>query len=252
MATSHAPTPTAVDSIGPLTVLEAAQLADCEAVIERGMRTFIEVGNALGEIKASRLYRQTHASFEEYCQVRWGMTGRRARQLIDATEVADEIGTTVPLLTERAVRPLTVVPDDERAEAVAEVREKIEAGATPAEAVSEVMQARKSGTTVPVLGREPEPEDVPDLAAELERAHTEIADLQERLAILTADDSNAAIVALQTKNAALNGRLSQEITTANEARKQAEWQGKLLSKIRRALGVVNNADILPAIDAAKR
>ena len=63
-------------------VVIADRLAECEAVIERGQQTFIEVGQALMEIRDSRLYRETHATFEAYCNERWGWT-RRLREQAD-------------------------------------------------------------------------------------------------------------------------------------------------------------------------
>ena len=48
-------------------------LTECEAVIERGLRTFVEVGEALLRIRDERLYRETHGTFEDYCRERWAM-----------------------------------------------------------------------------------------------------------------------------------------------------------------------------------
>jgi len=48
-------------------------LADCEAVIRRGLNSFIEVGEALMEIRDNRLYREKgFGRFEDYCQQEWG------------------------------------------------------------------------------------------------------------------------------------------------------------------------------------
>lgn len=63
------------------------RLSECETIIERGLSTFVEVGNALLEIRDSRLYRESHTTFEDYCKERWGMTRPRAYQLISAAEV---------------------------------------------------------------------------------------------------------------------------------------------------------------------
>ena len=53
---------------------DLARLPELEAVIERGLATFIEVGKALMEIQDGRLYRETHATFEDYCRQRWEMS----------------------------------------------------------------------------------------------------------------------------------------------------------------------------------
>ncbi len=59
-----------------LTIAEQATLRDCETVIERGIKSFAEVGRALLAIKTDQLYRVTHRRFEDYCSERWNMTGR--------------------------------------------------------------------------------------------------------------------------------------------------------------------------------
>jgi hypothetical protein len=70
---------------------EAEELRACEAVIERGLKTFIEVGNALLTIRDKRLYRAEFRSFEEYVANKWDMTRQRAYQLITATKIVEEI-----------------------------------------------------------------------------------------------------------------------------------------------------------------
>jgi hypothetical protein len=91
-----------VDRRHRLEVAEQDRLAELEGVVEQGLQTFIEVGEALSEIRASRLYRETHETFETYCRERWGFTGRRARQLMTAAEV----GTIVPVENEAQAREL--------------------------------------------------------------------------------------------------------------------------------------------------
>lgn len=86
-------------------VSAADRLAELESVIERGVPTFMEVGRALAEIRDTRLYRETHPTFEAYCRDRWGFTDRRARQLIAASRQV-ESGTTVPVENERQARRL--------------------------------------------------------------------------------------------------------------------------------------------------
>lgn len=79
---------------------EQTRLAYYESIIERGRQTFVEVGTALMEIREARLYReQGFATFEDYCQERWGWGRMRASQLITAAEVVLELksGTIVPI-----------------------------------------------------------------------------------------------------------------------------------------------------------
>jgi hypothetical protein len=64
-------------------------LAELEAVIERGLKSFVEVGTALWKIRDQHRYReQGHATFEEYCDKRWKMSRFYAHRVIDASEVA--------------------------------------------------------------------------------------------------------------------------------------------------------------------
>lgn len=101
-----------------LTVSERSQLATCEAVIAQGFKTFIEVGNALAEIRDAKLYRLTYGTFEEYCQEKWGMGQRHANRLIAAADVADDLGPIGPTLptSESVLRPLTSLEPEARRE----------------------------------------------------------------------------------------------------------------------------------------
>lgn len=111
-------------------------LESCEAVIQAGLATFIEVGNALTEIREHKLYRaQGFKTFEDYCAERWQFTDRRARQLMEAAE----IGTIVPVLNEgqaRALAPLKAEPE-RMAEAFAEA--KGAGGTATAKEIAEVV-----------------------------------------------------------------------------------------------------------------
>ena len=57
-------------------------LAECEAVIQDGMETFLNVGNALLEIKEEGLYLECCESFKEYIEVKWKKSVSWAYKLI--------------------------------------------------------------------------------------------------------------------------------------------------------------------------
>lgn len=103
-----------------LSLIEVQRLEVLESVIDAGLQTFVHVGNALLEIRDSRLYRQTHGTFEEYCRERWSFNSSRARQLIAAAETVANLEsvTTVTLLpaTETQVRPLVSLPPEAQRE----------------------------------------------------------------------------------------------------------------------------------------
>lgn len=90
MATSSMAT-SSENSIQTLNTAEAASLAHYEATIERGRETFVEVGIALLSIRDARLYRATHSTFEAYCRDRWGWSGRRAQQMMAASEAVKQL-----------------------------------------------------------------------------------------------------------------------------------------------------------------
>ncbi len=93
------------------------RLSECETIIERGLSTFVEVGNALLEIRDSRLYRESHATFEDYCRERWAMDRRRANSLITAAVVVGGLGEISPKLpvTESHARELAAIEPPLRA-----------------------------------------------------------------------------------------------------------------------------------------
>lgn len=100
-------------------------LAELEAVIERGLTTFVEVGRALLEIREQRLYRETHESFETYCRERWGWSSRHVNRQIEAAGVAAALGPMGPIPeSERQARELARLPEPEAVREVwSEVKE---------------------------------------------------------------------------------------------------------------------------------
>ncbi len=97
----------------------------------------------------------------------------------------------------------------------------------------------------PALQTNPEDEDGgTDLLAELQEAHKEIARLEALVESLSATDTGVEIRKWSAKYAQLDGRLQQAITTGNEAERQATRAQGLLKKIRKALGVERDSDIM--------
>jgi hypothetical protein len=70
----------AKDERKALSVLEEG----IQAALDRSRDGFIEAGKRLTVIRDSFLYRETHRTFEDYCQERWGFSRVRAHQLIEA------------------------------------------------------------------------------------------------------------------------------------------------------------------------
>lgn len=93
----------AVIPIAPLTVSEESDRNSLERKVERA---FYEAGMALMELRDRRLYRSTHATFEEYCRDRFDYTRRRPYQLIEAAQIYDN-------LSEKCVKFLHILPTRE-------------------------------------------------------------------------------------------------------------------------------------------
>lgn len=113
---------TAMVATGPRDIRDARRLADLEAVIKGGLQSFVEVGEALLEIRDSKLYRVGFGTFEEYTRKRWGFTRQRGMQLMDAAEVVralPEMTTTV--VNEAQARALAPVLAERGPEAAAAV-----------------------------------------------------------------------------------------------------------------------------------
>ncbi|WP_019585261.1 hypothetical protein [Deinococcus apachensis] len=74
---------------------ERTDLAQLEGRIRAGWQRFVEVGEALLTIRDRRLYRESHRTFGDYCEVVWGWSRQRAQQLIDAAATTHTLASTV-------------------------------------------------------------------------------------------------------------------------------------------------------------
>jgi len=92
-------------------------LVDLEKVVAEGLKSFIEVGEALAEIRDRRLYRSEHTTFDAYLRSKWGFDRTRASRLIAGARAAMAlpVGNIGPK-SERQVRPLAKLPANVRAE----------------------------------------------------------------------------------------------------------------------------------------
>lgn len=103
-----------------LTVIEQTELTQHEEIIERGLKTFVDVGSALMAIRDKRLYRQTHGTFEKYCLDRWGMEVSGVYRYIEAAQVVSNIDVDrdqhrlLPSSIRQATPLASLSPDDQR------------------------------------------------------------------------------------------------------------------------------------------
>lgn len=124
----------------PLTTEEAAEYAECMAVVDDGMAGFVRVGNALLRISDKRLYRGEYSTFEEFCQKKYEMSASRAYQLARGAEVVNALPKESQQIVESQARELAKVPAEKRLKVlkVAEAKGKVTAK-TIKEAAVEVL-----------------------------------------------------------------------------------------------------------------
>lgn len=96
------------------------RLQELETVIRDGIAQFIAVGQALLEIRDSKLYCDQFETWEEYCRVRWNFTDRRALQLMGAAQVMETLRRHISYewlpKNESQVRPLVGLPERDQVE----------------------------------------------------------------------------------------------------------------------------------------
>jgi len=101
-------------------------LQEREQIIEVGRRTFLEVGNALVDIRDHRgglLYKR-YGTFDAYCKERWDLGHSHAYRLMDAAEIyrslsprGDKSPEVILPETEKQLRPLKKLPAELRLKA---------------------------------------------------------------------------------------------------------------------------------------
>lgn len=174
-----------------LTEQERKRLKICRQTVIDGAQTVWDTAMALHEIHSHKLYREETSTFEEYCRTNFDFGQRRARQLIDALEIRENIGTSiksgtaVPLLdNEKQARALKSVPPEQRAEVFSKASENGVATEetiklAAAKTLTEQSKSKpKTATEEPVLDKTGYP--VPDRALALwNRSKEVMAELQK-------------------------------------------------------------------------
>lgn len=101
----------AVDA--PVVLLSAEEendLHNLEERIHNGLEGFLEVGRAMFEIRDRRLYRANYASWDDYCERKWNISGRHGSYQLTAmlktVEISNQPGTVVLPAKESQTRPI--------------------------------------------------------------------------------------------------------------------------------------------------
>ena len=143
----------AVLPIAPLTAEEEGDRLHLERKVERA---FYEAGMALMELRDRRLYRSTHATFEDYCRDRFNYTRRRPYQMIEAALIYDNLiekcAKILHILPtkEGQVQPLSQLELDDQPEAWISAVEEAGGKVPPGRIVKEVVQRIKDRERPPI------------------------------------------------------------------------------------------------------
>lgn len=148
--------PAETAALDPLTAAE--RLAEFEATIERGLATFLEVGEALLEIRRLELWRASpHRTWREYVRERWGLSWSRADQLTTTAKVAraitEQTGQPPREASAHALRQLGPVLRSQGPEAAAQTFEKVRAEHGEKPSAAKVRQAVADAGVTPYAGQ---------------------------------------------------------------------------------------------------
>ena len=226
-----------------LDVAERARLQELESIVEHGLQTFYEVGKALDEIREQKLYRETHKTFEAYCQEKWGMARQTANRFIGAArvmEILEPIGSKIPT-KESQIRPLAQLPPELQIQIWQEAVESSPNGIPTGAAVKRLVEDRFPSSGSGLRGK--------DDVSEVEKLRSDNQRLREQIREQNRErDRRAAAVALEleqlrAENRQLKAQLRQrdkdwEVRLAAErvkireevrAEMKAEYEGQINS-----------------------
>jgi len=91
---------------------------ELESIVKNGWSNFLVVGRALIKIRGKKLYWEDFGNFETYCRDRLGISRQYAYNLLDSTEVYDDLSAIADIskkpANEAQARPLIAVPKAKR------------------------------------------------------------------------------------------------------------------------------------------
>lgn len=128
----------------PLDQPERSELARYEDVIRRSLASYAEAGAALAAIRDKQLYRETHATFDEYLSEKWRISAQHAARIISAANVAANLS---PMgkapATERQARLLVTLPKAEQLDAWQEAEQLAGGGEVQTSHIAEAVNKRR-------------------------------------------------------------------------------------------------------------
>lgn len=136
-----------------LTAPERSDLRRLESIIEKGKQTFVEVGQALKQIRDEKLYREKWNTFDAYCEDRFDFKRRYADRLIEAAEIKmSPIG--LKISNEAQAREVAKTPPKKRSEVV-KTAEKIAKEAGKPVSAKVIAEARDTVVEGEVVSKKP-------------------------------------------------------------------------------------------------
>jgi hypothetical protein len=134
-----------------LSEAESVRLAELEEVVDRSVQTSLKAGAALREIQADRLYRQSHATFEDYARDRYGFEKSHTYRLIQAAHVIEVLSPRgdAPSAEKHARDLVPLLAEPERMAAVWRAATSTAAAASRKVTAEDVRNARKQFTAAP-------------------------------------------------------------------------------------------------------
>ncbi|MBR9682368.1 MAG: hypothetical protein GOV02_01715 [Candidatus Aenigmarchaeota archaeon] len=123
-------------------------LIENESIIEKGLNTFYDVGNALISIRDNKQYKEEYDTFECYCIERWGIKKAYAYRLMTASETTDNLSTIVDVLPENEgqAQQLSKVPPEEQAEVWTQTQDETGKEQPTAAEIKEVVERKQDGS----------------------------------------------------------------------------------------------------------
>jgi hypothetical protein len=172
-----------------------------------------------------------------------GMTRQHANQLLSDNSLRNSLKINegvegAPSTSGAALREIKKLPPEKRAEAVATASKAGKVTAKSIKAVVDAIQPPPSRS-----------DGLAELAAAAEDAERENERLRRLNESLSATDAGAAIVKLNGKYEAVNGRVNQLLETESKMRSEIKYRDGILDKVRKMLRVESNARIVPALEA---
>ncbi len=150
------PKPASMEVARSLTKPEKEKLAKLEEVVERHVKSFFEVVEAMRTIKVEKLWRADYDSWEDYVERKWKMSRQHSYRLVDAAEIIVEVQSVTQGDT-KAVR----LPTNERA--YREIKELTDKAMEP----KQMVELLKRADTYTGSTRDIEPGDIQKAAVAL-------------------------------------------------------------------------------------